>query len=253
MIDVSSDWLVPWHTPEEPAFRLFAVGHAGTGAAPFRAWATAFAPVGGELVALRLPGRERRLREPPLGRLDELANEACDAISHLTSQPFAFFGHCSGALVAHAIVRELRQRGLALPYLLVAAAELGPRAAGEHYHQRMVPTNLRERLVALGGTPPDILENPDLLKLLTPALEADFKVIDSYRYVPDSPLDISIVALEGSDDTVTDPEGIRTWAEESSRPLHVRTVDGDHFFTGDSWLRLGSAVALVAAEQLRAR
>lgn len=37
-------------------------------------------------------------------------------------------------------------------------------------------------LTAMGGTPPELLANPDVLKLFLPALKADLHVVENYRW-----------------------------------------------------------------------
>ena len=58
--------------------------------------------------ASSLPGRERRIAEPPFTALEPLVASAVDAIAPLAGRPFALFGHSMGALVAFETARTRR-------------------------------------------------------------------------------------------------------------------------------------------------
>lgn len=49
-----------------------------------------------EVCAVQLPGREARMKEPPIGDLRRLVVELADAIEPSLDRPFALFGHSVG-------------------------------------------------------------------------------------------------------------------------------------------------------------
>ena len=56
---------------------------------------------------------------------------------------------------------------------------------------------LRQRY---NNIPPAVLAEPELLKLLLPMVRADFKLIETYQYREEAPLDYPIIAFGGAQD-----------------------------------------------------
>ena len=117
-----------WTRPAEPRARLVCLPWAGGGAGPFREWRN-LVPPETELLAVRLPGRESRLDDPPPADLAAAVSGLADDLQALPSLPTVLFGHCSGGLLAFELVRELRRRGVELPGRLVVASCEAPGAA----------------------------------------------------------------------------------------------------------------------------
>ena len=203
-------------------------------------------PDGIEVAAVRLPGRETRLAETAFDDLGELAQAAVDALAPALDVPFALFGHCSGALAAFEVARNLRRRGLSLPTRLIVASYAAPSLSSGRSSQQ--PQDLRERLRDLGGTDPAVLENDELFELLRPAIEADFRFIDDYSYVVEAPFDFPISIIVGTEDAALWKESLTPWQAETTHELDLHRLPGDHFFGGGAWDRLGRAVGDAALE-----
>jgi medium-chain acyl-[acyl-carrier-protein] hydrolase len=84
-------------TRPRATIQLFCFPYAG--GSIFRGWSDALAPEV-ELWLAHLPGRERRISEPPLTSIGVIAQQASEALRHYAVRPFALFGHFMGALVA---------------------------------------------------------------------------------------------------------------------------------------------------------
>ena len=77
----------------------------------FRKWADAL-PSTVEVTALRLPGREGRLREEPFVSLAPLVSTINEVLEPYLDKPFAFFGHSMGAAIGYEWARLLQaERG----------------------------------------------------------------------------------------------------------------------------------------------
>lgn len=99
-----------WITCPQPhlqaRLRLFCLPYAGGGASIFRTWSESLPIV--EICPIQLPGRERRIAEPPFDRLEPLLQSLTAAILPYLDKPFALFGHSMGGLLAFELVRSLR-------------------------------------------------------------------------------------------------------------------------------------------------
>jgi len=93
-----------------------------------------------------------------------------------------------GALLAFESVRALRRVGQPLPAHLFVSGCRGPQLPDRSQPRHALnEEDFVAALRVLGDTPTELLENPELLRLLLPMLRADFRVCESYRYTPDMP------------------------------------------------------------------
>lgn len=230
--------LVCWKRAPEGCTSLVCFPWAGGGSAPFRQW-TDWLPEDVGLWAVRLAGRESRLDERPLDDMERLVGELAEEVGAFESGPFAFFGHCSGALIAFELARELRRRDAPLPVQLLATSQPAPRLS------RIAPPGERDLaagLRRLGGTSERVLADTELFGLLRPAIEADLRLVESYAYASEPRLDlpITVFAVEGDDPAAL--SSFEAWREETTRPFAVVVLEGDHLFTGPGWRILADAV-----------
>jgi len=218
----------PWFPKanSQAEWNLFCFPHAGGGVSAFSGWAEHL-PV----CPVRLPGRETRSGEPPFDRMPDLIQALAGAIQPLLARPFAFFGHSMGAAVAFELARELRRRGQPGPACLLVSAARAPQ-----YRLGHVPgpdpseAELVEELRRLGGVPPEVLENQDLMRLLMPALRADTALYRNYVYLPEPPLGCPIRAYRGAEDSNVTLEHLEAWRAQTTGGFSIRQFPGGHFY-----------------------
>src|ERR1700709_2596152 len=104
----------------EPSGGLFCLPSAGGAANMFRPWASRLPDVI-EVVAIEFAGRGARHAEPLLRDLRQAAACLASAIASLGDQPFAFFGHSMGAMLAYELARQLRGSGREPVYAFLSA------------------------------------------------------------------------------------------------------------------------------------
>ena len=235
MSAVESPGVVRWTRPDEARLRLWCLGRAGTGATPFRPWEELVGP-GVELCAVRLPGRENRIREAPLSSTAAVVEELSPLVADDAGTPFALFGHCFGALVMFELARALRRAGLPSPLALFVGEQIAPAAAGPPGDGELTRDDLLRRLEELGGTDAKLLGSEEFLALMEPALRADFRLVGTYAYEPGPPLDTPISVL--ADAGRTELDALLAWRAETTRAFTLRLLRGD-----DLLGEIGRAVA----------
>lgn len=226
----ANPWL-PWPgTNPDAQLRLFCFPFAGGGASVFRNWSQDL-PSEIDVRPVQLPGRERRLREEAYNHLTPLVAAVEHALLPYLTEPFAFFGHCLGALIAFELSRKIRASYGLQPVALFVSGHRAP-----HLPDRFAPVHqlpdaefaaeLRHR----NGTREEVLQNPNVMRLVLPLLRADFAVCETYRYEPGEMLTCPVAAFSGAADPAVLPEELDGWAKQTCGPCAVRVLPGDHFF-----------------------
>lgn len=210
--------------------RLLCFPYAGGGASTFRTWSPELPPMV-EVCAIQPPGREGRLNERPIGSLSRLVDSLVEATRACREQPFAFFGHSIGALVAFELTRALRRRGEATPVQLFVSGCGAPHLVdGEMPLSTLPDAELLERLRRLDGTPHAVLEHAEMMELFLPTLRADLGLRDGYACMSERPLDIPITALGGQHDPEVSQASLAAWRDQTRARFALHGFPGGHFF-----------------------
>ena len=247
-------WLVINRLNPRAQVRLFAFPFAGGGAATFRPWADQLDP-DIELVAIEPPGRQTRIDEAPIHEIESLLQQLVPELLPFVDKPFAVYGHCLGALTLFETVRRLiGEHGVAPMHIFVS----GARPPDELQRHQEFETDLIERLLKLPGynvfepihrQPDDIfseairrfnvlateslVQDPELRRLILPAIRAEFAMASNYRYEPEPPWDVPITCLTGVHDTYVSAENARSWGRFTKKRFQLFTLDSEHFIVVD--------------------
>jgi medium-chain acyl-[acyl-carrier-protein] hydrolase len=201
--------------------------------------AQVFAPLasalnGPRVLGVQLPGRASRLREAPHRRLQDVVDEVTTALEAEVDGPFLLFGTSMGGLVAFETTRALRRLGRPLPAALIVAAARAPQSPSRDLRIHDLPTDrLLQALRRYGGTPPQVLAEPDLMDLLLPMIRADFAVTETYVHAEESPLPMPLIAMGGRDDPFVPAADLEGWADHTAADHQQLLFEGGHFFHSD--------------------
>jgi len=215
--------------PKPSNLTLFCFPCAGASASVYFSWRRN-APQWLRIVPVELPGRGARLAQPLLRDFEQVVLQLTDQLLPDFSQPFAFFGHSFGALIAYGVALELRKRGRIAPSALIVACCSAPsRRDDERLTKLDTDDAIVEELRNLKGTPPELFEHSEMLRITVDVASADFAACRSFKRGDAPPLDTDIFVYGGADDDVTE-ESLDAWRLESSRRTTVEIFAGGHFF-----------------------
>lgn len=220
---------------------LFCIPYAGGNAWSYRALAPFLSP-GITLEGLELPGRGRRGLEPLCGSLDDLAADVVRQIEQrAVTGAYALYGHSMGALLAYLAAQRMRAAGLAMPRSLFLSGSSAPASREVRRRHLLSPPEFKAMLRDLGGCPPQVLDDPELLDFFEPILRADFKAVETWQHREQPPLDIPLTVMSGTSDH-SDAGDTGGWASETTAECRLLEFSGDHFFILNHWGEIGATI-----------
>ncbi len=212
---------------EDAAARIFCFPYAGVGASMYGGWPTHAGPA--EICLLQPPGRENRMREPHYGNYEALADELIEQLLPYLDRPFAFFGHCSGALPGYQTTLRLMQAGLPLPSNLFVSSQVAPHDGPQSRFLAMSDADLQLELAslvrALGGVP-----DPDLIELGVGILRADVEATRRYLVSEPTVLPCRLTVIGWQEDRDVTVAQLAGWSDYVPAE-HLRQVvlPGSHY------------------------
>jgi medium-chain acyl-[acyl-carrier-protein] hydrolase len=164
-------------------------------------------------------------------RVGPIVESVAEALSELLDRPFALFGHSMGSLIAFELARLLRRTKGPQPACLFVSGQRAPQINETLPCRYDLPEKeFLEMLQNMNGTPPDILNNSELMEMLLPVLRADFAVCQTYRYSSEPPLACPIIAFAGLQDGEVSPGLVELWREQTCANFQLKIFPGDHFY-----------------------
>ncbi|MFF6995240.1 thioesterase II family protein [Streptomyces sp. NPDC008313] len=241
-------WIRRFHPAPEAPTRLVCFPHAGGSATYYFPVSNALSP-GVDVLSVQYPGRQDRRTEPCVDDIRALADTVVRELRPWADRPLTLFGHSMGASLAFEVALRLEAEGI-VPLGLFASGRRAPsRHRNETVHLADDDTLIAE-LKKLSGTDTQMLGDPEVLRMILPAVRNDYRAAETYRHRPGPPLSCPVVALVGDDDPqVTDDEA-RAWAEHTTGGFTLRTFTGGHFFLNSHAPAVMSAISAHIADTL---
>ncbi|WP_330257831.1 thioesterase II family protein [Streptomyces murinus] len=225
-------WIRRFHPRPDARVRLVCLPHAG-GSASFYFPVSRSMPEDVDVLCVQYPGRQDRRGEPLVDSLPVLADKVHQALLPWADRPLALFGHSMGASLAYELARRLERDQEIVPAALIAS---GRRAPSRH---RVETVHLRDddglvaEMRALSGTNPQLLGDEEILRMILPAVRADYRAAETYTWEPGPPLRCPVTCLVGDDDPKVTVAEAAAWSEHTEGPFALKVFPGGHFFLAE--------------------
>ena len=204
-----------------------------------------------DVVAVQLPGRGNRKNEKACISVVDLVKELVvvfEKFLETDSRQYCMFGHSMGSLVMFVLCKELIARNEklgknnGLPLHLFASSRIAPQCKTPEYHKR-TRDEMMMVLKWMGGTPEEVLKDPQMLETLIPLVFADFTLNETYMVENqkdareasiggafEDALDIPITVVKGTQDNSDITfELLQGWKRHTKNKFMFAENRGGHF------------------------
>lgn len=218
--------------------RLVCFPYAGAGPSLFAPWKGLF-PANVEVLAVNLPGRERRFSELPLTDIRAIVDQVTISIEELSPCPLTLFGHSLGALIAFEVVRSLEMKGIK-PHLLMASGRHSPGTPSKIQPiSHLADDDFVQAIAGYGGMSPEILASQELLDILIPTIRADFYLSEqNSNETATAAVHAPIIVLGSKEDELVDFDQLIKWQSLSTSTVDIHEFAGGHFFLQKEFPRI---------------
>ncbi|MFF9894834.1 thioesterase II family protein [Streptomyces longispororuber] len=247
----TSPWIRRYLTVAEPRARLLCLPHAGGSATYYLPLARALAGDGVEVLAVQYPGRQDRRHEPCVDSVTGLADLLAAEVLPWADRTTAVFGHSMGAMVGFELALRLEARGV-VPLALFASGRRAP----SRRRPNAGPVHLRDdagllaEVRTLSGTDARVFADEELMRMVLPALRADYRAAETYVHTPGPRLAAPVQAHVGADDDKVTLDEARAWADHTDGAFTLHTHPGGHFYLTEQMSEVAGAVSGRLAELL---
>lgn len=195
------------------------------------------------VVPVELPGRGARISERCVENFDDLVEHLCEVCERHSSGRYALYGHSMGGLIAYGMAMRWRSLARPLPEFLFASGSPAPKRRDPGYFVgKNTDAALIGELRKQGGTPEEVFEDAEMLRITLDTLRTDYRLCAGYQHRDAAPLAVPIHVLAGRRDDI-EADRILAWEAETCARFSVHWFDGGHFFIREYEAEILNAVA----------
>lgn len=210
---------------------LFCLPYAGGSESIYYKWKKYLSPFI-ELEPIELKGRGKRFNEPLYETLDEAVEDIFMNIkSKILDEEYMIYGHSMGSLLAYEIYYKIKDNNLRKPKHIFFSGYEAPSIIKKRENTYTLPNyDFINKIIELGGTPEEVMNNKELLDLFLPIIRSDFKILETYNYKErEDKIQCDVSILNGKKDSINLDE-ILAWKNHAGKGFKVYNFEGNHFF-----------------------
>lgn len=202
--------------------KLYCFPHAGGAPETYQQWLNPLTPI---VELIPMAHKSRRME------LFDLINEITTVIKNqLSGEPYAFFGHSFGSLVAFEVAVSLQNQGVMSPSVLILSGKRPLIYSSKKQRHMLNNEDFFEEILCMGGLSKESNEERFLLKMFLQKVKADFKMSETYKYSQNNVVVADIIVLNGLDDAETNNNEMEDWGLLNIGDCEVHHFTGGHFF-----------------------
>ncbi|WP_428431098.1 thioesterase II family protein [Photobacterium chitinilyticum] len=230
---MSNRWLPFPSTKTSAEIDVYCLPYAGGNASIYRQW-DSYLPEWIAVQPVEFPGHGVRICEDLVASVPELTEELFIDLLAQQRRPFALFGHSMGAGLAFHLADYALQRGVVPHALFVSGRQAPVIAKGIRPRVNLSDAELIEELMFLNGSPPEVLENEELMSFLLPIIRSDFSLSEwLLRYDANKRVSIPIHVIGAKNDAEVDYRKLDLWWNNTQKQVVISLFEGEHFFIHD--------------------
>lgn len=235
--------------PGPASCTLLVLPHAGGSPGLYR-FLRGVVPGSTRIAIARYPGREKRMSEPFVDSLPDLAEEISAAVAATALRNPVILGHSMGGLLAIEVARLLLPDAALTPPAVIISGRGPVSPLPTRPTHTLSDEEFIDHLYALGTTPAGLFDSPDARALFLPPVRDDYRLVETYTRSSTAPLPVPIHCFAGENDPTVTVEQVAGLAELSTQRFDLTVFPGGHFFLTENLPTVGAALTRIL-EQTR--
>ena len=231
-------WIAHGTNREDAEINLILFPYAGGSPSMFAPWKKLFAE-NINMCPVLYPARELRKAEELPETIGEMARDFVEANLNLFNKKFAFFGHCTGVLIAYEVALYLRKKYGLEPITIIASGSESPKysvaqlialdaGGNEISNEELVDKMIEYELVEA-----TFKENKNFIDYYIPTYRNDLVMVSKYVYKKEDKFNCPIYVMEGDTDKTIRKEGVLDWVNFTNSKTSFKKFSGGHFYLTD--------------------